>query len=228
MKIKVCGIAGETAERDIELLARARVDAVGLWHGVPGGDADLSRRELVRYAGVARAHEVEPVIVTFESDAAALGRAVGESGARWVQLHAYQLPRVVHELKTSVRRLGVNVVKVLHVRDNRCVDLRLVAAYERAGVDAFLLDVATHDGRVGSTGESIPPDVTADLAGHLSRPFYLAGGLSATERGSYEELTRHPGFAGIDVHTGARDAVGRLRAQRIDAIDQAWRGVRVR
>jgi len=224
MKIKVCGVSGETAESDIELLGRAGVDAVGLWHGVPGGDADLSRAKLVRYAAMARANEVEPVIVTFESDAAALAHAVNDSGAKWVQLHAYQLPMVVQELKASVRRLGVKVVKVLHVRGRRCVDVRLVAAYERAGVDAFLLDVATPDGRVGSTGESIAPDVAAGVADHLSRPFYLAGGISATGSETYEELARHPGFAGIDVHTGARDAAGRLRARRIGAIDRAWRG----
>jgi phosphoribosylanthranilate isomerase len=227
MKIKVCGVPGETAERDIELLARTGVDAVGLWHGVPGTEADLSRAELVRFAGCAHANDVEPVIVTFESDAAALAHAVDESGAKWVQLHAYQLPKVVQELKASVGPVGVNVVKVLHIRGRRCLDLRLVGAYERAGVDAFLLDVASRDGRVGSTGESIPPDVAASVVDHLSGPFYLAGGLSATGIEAYEALTRHPSFAGIDVSTAARDAAGWLRAGHIEAIDQAWRGVRV-
>lgn len=226
MKIKVCGVPGETAERDIELLARTGVDAVGLWHGVPGTEADLSRGELVRFAGCAHANDVEPVIVTFESDAAALARAVDESGAKWVQLHAYQLPKVVRELKAS-DGVGVNVVKVLHIRGGRCLDLRLVDAYERAGVDAFLLDVASRDGRVGSTGEAIAPDVAASVVDHLSGPFYLAGGLSATGIEAYEALRRHPSFAGIDVSTAARDAAGGLRARRIEAIDLAWRGVRV-
>ncbi len=227
MKIKICGVAGRTAERDIALLARAGVDAVGLWHGVRGGAAELSGAELARYAGVARDFDVEPVIVTFETDADALAKAVRASGARWVQLHAYQLPRVVRDLKTSVGT-DVNVAKVLHVRDRRCVDIRLVAAYERAGVDAFALDVATADGRIGSTGESLPPDVTAEVAERLSRPFYLAGGISAGARTAFEPLIRHPGFAGIDVDTGARDALGRLWAGRIAEIDRAWRGVRVR
>lgn len=227
MLIKVCGIRGETAERDVAMLAGAGVDLVGLWHGVRGGRGDLPRAELVRIAAAARARGVEPVIVTFESDAAALARTVRESGVRWVQLHAYQLPKVVRELRASVRRLGVKLVKVLHVRGRRCVDLRLVAAYERAGVDAFVLDVAMPDGRVGSTGETIAPDVAAAVAGALSRPFLLAGGISAAASRRYEELTRRRGFAGIDVDTGARDAAGRLRAQRIQAIDRAWRGSHV-
>jgi phosphoribosylanthranilate isomerase len=224
MKIKVCGVPAETAERDIDLLARTGIDAVGLWHGVPGTRADLSLPELVRFAGLAHANDVEPVIVTFASDATALARAVDESGAKWVQLHAYQLPKVVQQLK---RRPGVRVVKVLHVRGRRCLDLRLVSAYERAGVDAFLLDAAAGDGRVGSTGESIAPDVAASVVEHLSRPFYLAGGLSATGSECYEALSCDPGFAGIDVSTAARDRAGRLRAGRIEAIEEAWRGVRV-
>lgn len=220
MKIKVCGV---TAGDDIDLLARTGIDAVGLWHGVPGTEADLSLSELERAAGLAHAGDVEPVIVTFASDAAALARAAEQSRARWVQLHAFQLPNVVRELKAA----GVRVVKVLHVRGGRCLDLRLVGAYERAGVDAFLLDAASRDGRVGSTGEAISPDVAAGVVEHLGRPFYLAGGLSAAGSEAYEALRCEPGFAGIDVSTAARDAAGRLQADQIDAIQEAWRGVRV-
>jgi phosphoribosylanthranilate isomerase len=224
MKIKVCGVPGETAERDIDLLARTGIDAVGLWHGVPGTEADLSLAQLVRFAALAHACDVEPVIVTFERDAATLARATDVSGAKWVQLHAFQLPKVVGELKASAT---AKVVKVLHIRDGRCPAVRLAGAYERAGVDAFLLDVASHEGLVGSTGEALPPDVAERVVEHLSVPFYLAGGLSATGSEAYETLTSHPGFAGIDVSTAARDAAGQLRAERIEAIDQAWRGVRV-
>lgn len=224
MKIKVCGVPVRTAERDIDLLARTGIDAVGLWHGVPATEADLSLDALMRFAGLAHAGDVEPVIVTFAGDAAALARAAEASGAKWVQLHAYQLPSVVRDLKSSA---DVRVVKVLHIRGDRCLDLRLVGAYERAGVDAFLLDVASRDGRVGSTGEAIPADVAASVVEHLSRPFYLAGGLSANASDAYEELRWHAGFAGIDVSTAARDAAGRLEARRIEAIEEAWRGVRV-
>jgi phosphoribosylanthranilate isomerase len=224
MKIKVCGVPRASAEHDIALLSMSGIDAVGLWHGVPGAAADMARPELARFARFARAVGVEPVIVTFESDVRALGRAVGESGVRWLQLHAYQLPRVVHDLKA---RVGVKVVKVLHIRGERCVDRRLIGAYERAGVDAFLLDAMSSDGRVGSTGESIRPDVAVDVVAQLNRPFYLAGGLSATGLEAYASLTRHPGFAGIDVSTAARDATGRLRTARLEAIDQAWRGAHV-
>jgi phosphoribosylanthranilate isomerase len=224
MLLKVCGVWGAGAERDLETLATAGVDLVGLWHGVPGGEADLTTPELVRLAAVARDYALEPVVVTFDSDVARLADAVRRSRARWVQLHAYQLPGVVRDLKAAVRRPRVTVVKVLHVRGGRCVDLRLTRAYERAGVDAFMLDAATDDGRVGSTGESIPPEVAADIASRLSRPFLLAGGIDAAGRWAYRDLARHEGFVGIDVSTGARDERGRLRLRRIETINRAWRG----
>lgn len=224
MLIKVCGVGGPAAERDVELLAAAGVDLVGLWHGVPGGHADLRRDELARVAAGARAHGLEPVLVTFGHDGAALARSARASGATWVQLHAYQLPRVVAELKRSLRGLDVRVMKVLHVRDQRCVDLRLADAYVRAGVDAFVLDVATAAGRVGSTGESIAPAVAARVADRLGRPFVLAGGIGAAASERHADLMLRPGFAGIDVDSGARDDDGRLQRGRIAAIVEAWRG----
>lgn len=224
MLMKVCGVFGASAERDLEMLGRAGVDLVGLWHGVPGGEADLTTAELVRLADVARENAVEPVVVTFESDARSLADAVRRSRARWVQLHAYQLPSVVKQLKEAIRRPRLTVVKVLHVRGDRCLDLRLARAYERAGVDAFLLDAATEDGRVGSTGESIAPEVAAEVASQIDRPFLLAGGIDAARRWAYRDLERHESFVGIDVSTGARDERGRLRIRRIETINRAWRG----
>lgn len=224
MLLKVCGVWGETAERDIATLAAARVDLVGLWHGVPGGEADLPLEEFVRLAAVARDHGLQPVIVTFAREVAAIADLVRHSGVDWVQLHAYQLPSVVRELRAAVRGRQLTIVKVLHVRGERCVDLDLSAAYERAGVDAFLLDVATEDGRVGSTGESIPEEVASSVAAEISTPFFLAGGISSVNRWSYEDIAQDLGFVGIDVSTAARDEDGRLSLERIEAIDRAWRG----
>ncbi len=55
----------------------------------------------------------------------------------------------------------------------------------------FLFDAVAEDGRVGSTGETLDPAVVASLAEGISRPFLLAGGLSADNRSDYDELTRH-------------------------------------
>lgn len=224
MLLKVCGVRGERSHQDIEMLAAGHVDLVGLWHGVPGGEAELSRNELVHLARVARDHGLEPVLVTFDNDAAALADIVATSGVSWVQLHAFQLPSVARDLRQLLHQTHLTIVKVLHVRGDRCIDLRMAREYERTGVDAFLLDVATADGRVGSTGEAISPEVAAHVAATLNRPFFLAGGLGPGSWWRYRFLTYRPGFVGIDVSTSARDADGRLGLGRIQAINHAWRG----
>ena len=98
------------------------------------------------------------------------------------------------------------MIKVLHVRGGECVEAPLLrASYEKAGVDVFLFDVVSDDGRVGSTGQEIDPAVVAPLADKLGRPFLLAGGISAANRPAYASLAAHPQFLGIDVDTNARD-----------------------
>jgi phosphoribosylanthranilate isomerase len=174
MRIKICGATDLT---DVKLLAGLGVDLIGLWHGVPNGHADLTMEELSRLAEAARATEgVHPVLVTFLNDIDAIRGAVGESGVRWVQLHGYQAPAVVRAMKAAGPP-GLQVVKVLHVRGQDCIERMLIRSYERAGVDFFLLDAMSEDGRIGSTAQRLDRAVVADLVGRMSRPFFLAGGF---------------------------------------------------
>ncbi|MGQ0776802.1 MAG: phosphoribosylanthranilate isomerase [Pseudonocardiales bacterium] len=217
--LKVCG--ARSAD-DIELLAAAGADLVGLWHGVPGGHANLAGEELAGLAATARAtRRLEPVLVTFISDAAVLGEVLERTGIRWVQLHAYQTPAMVRALRSAV--LGaLTIVKVLHLRNGTCLE-RPFGAYERAGTDLFLLDSVTEDGRIGSTGQQLPGCDVIDLIPQLSRPFLLAGGISADNRRYYESVAQHPQFFGIDVDTAARDDRGRLEAALVCDITRSWR-----
>ncbi len=115
------------------------------------------------------------------------------------------------------------MIKVLHVRGGECVEAPLIGSYEKAGVDVFLFDVVTEDGRVGSTGQALDPAVVAPLVDKLTRPFLLAGGISADNRSEYAKLAAHPSFMGIDVDTNARGADGKIDVARVDAITRAWR-----
>lgn len=219
MYVKICGATDPT---DIDLLGGLGVDLIGLWHGVPDGHADLPIDELSRLAEAARVNgSVYPVLVTLLSDIDAIRRVVLESGVRWVQLHGYQTPAVVRALKTAGPP-GLTVVKVLHVRGEDCIERSLIKSYERAGVDFFLLDAVSEDGRIGSTAQRLDCTVVADLVGRMSRPFFLAGGISAENRSDYDEVTRDPRFFGIDVDTNARGANGTFHARRIEAIRQSW------
>jgi phosphoribosylanthranilate isomerase len=218
--VKVCGIV-EPAELDV--LAAQQVDWVGLWLAVPGGPHDLPAerwRELAQRAAETEAAPA-PVLVTFTKDIEVLREALASTPVSWVQLHGYPTPGFVRKVKA----LGdaIKVIKVLHVRGGECVEAPLIGSYEKAGVDVFLFDTVSEDGRVGSTGLSLDADVVAGLVDRLTKPFLLAGGISAENRARYEELTRHPLFLGIDVDTNARGAGGRIDAHNVEAITRTWR-----
>jgi phosphoribosylanthranilate isomerase len=223
--VKVCGIV-DAAELDI--LTTHRVDFVGLWWGVPGGPHDLPEgrwRTLARHATETEtAGGPAPVLVTFAKDAELLRAALEGSGVQWLQLHGYPTPGTVRKIKAiEVGGGPVKVIKVLHVKGGECVEASLIGSYEKAGVDVFLFDVVTEDGRVGSTGQALDPAVVAPLLDRLTRPFLLAGGISDDNRGGYESLAAHPLFLGVDVDTNARDASGAISASRVRAITRAWK-----
>ncbi len=219
-RVKVCGIV-EPAE--IDVLAAQRVDWVGLWLAVPGGPHDLPPdrwRELAERAATTP-HGPAPVLVTFAKDAELLRDALSTAPVEWVQLHGYPTPGVVRKVKASGD--AIKVIKVLHVRGGECVEASLIGSYEKAGVDVFLFDTVSEDGRVGSTGLTLDAEVVASLTDRLTRPFLLAGGISDDNRERFSRLSAHPLFVGIDVDTNARGAGGRIDAGRVEAITRAWR-----
>ncbi len=216
-RVKVCGIVEPT---EVDALAAHHVDFVGLWWGVPGGPHDLDRDRWRALAGPVAARGLTPVLVTFAKDAEQLRETLEGSPVRWVQLHGYPTPGTVRKVKA----IGdIRVIKVLHVKGGECVEASLIGSYEKAGVDVFLFDVVTEDGRVGSTGQALDPAVVAPLLEKLTRPFLLAGGISDANRGDYESLAAHPLFLGVDVDTNARDAGGNISAERVSAITRAWK-----
>ncbi len=221
-RVKVCGIVERS---ELDLLAAQGVDFVGLWWGVPGGPHDLERERWRELADAAAATKgLTPVLVTFSKDAEQLRETLEGSPVRWIQLHGYPTPGTIRKLKAiAVGGDRVRVIKVLHVRGGECVEAPLLSSYEKAGVDVFLFDVVAEDGRVGSTGQAIDPAVVAPLADKLSRPFLLAGGLSAANRVDYESLAAHPKFLGIDVDTNARTTDGKISSENVEAISRVWK-----
>ncbi|MFI5835937.1 hypothetical protein ACIA5A_19915 [Micromonospora sp. NPDC051300] len=217
--VKVCG-AGTAAE--VALLRSLGVDLVGVWCGVAGGAHDLPAGRAARVVrrGVAGGGP-RPVLVTTLADGGRVGELLRRTGAGWVQLHGWQPPALVRRLKAEAEA-EATVVKVLHVRDGRCPEAPLVPAYERAGTDLFLLDALGADGRVGSTGTTIGAADVLSVVARCSRPFLLAGGITAAHRGPYEAVVAHPLFRGVDVDSAARGAHGRFDGRRIAALVDAW------
>ena len=157
--IKVCGI---TEPAELDLLAARGIDLVGLWWGVPGGPHDMERDAWAALARAATAiGTLAPVLVTFAKDPEQLGATLDAAPVKWIQLHGYPTPGTVRKVKALADDLGV--IKVLHVKGGQCVEESLIGSYEKAGVDVFLFDVVSDDGRVGSTGQALDPDVVAPL-----------------------------------------------------------------
>jgi phosphoribosylanthranilate isomerase len=219
-RIKVCGIVEPS---ELGVLTHEHVDFVGLWLAVPGGPHDLPLDRWRELAADAAATEggPSPVLVTFSKDAELLREALETTQVRWVQLHGYPTPGFVRKVKAIAP--DVRVIKVLHVRGGECVEASLLGSYEKAGVDVFLFDTVTEDGRIGSTGQTLDPAVVAPLADQLTRPFLLAGGISADNMEHYEQLAAHRLFLGIDVDTNARGADGMIGAENVAAIGRSWR-----
>ncbi|MER7757595.1 N-(5'-phosphoribosyl)anthranilate isomerase [Kitasatospora sp. NPDC097643] len=215
--LKVCGAR---TPGDVALLAEHGPTLVGLWHGVPGGPADLSAERLADLAATAIRLGLEPVLVTFLDDPVRLAALARDSGIRWIQLHAYQNPALVAELRDLLPYAVI--VKVLHISRGRCLERPFIRAFERAGCDLFLLDTLTDDGRVGSTGHTLDPADVLTLLPRLSIPFLLAGGLNAANRDTYTTVTDHPLYAGADIDTAARNGAGHFTHEAVTALAHAW------
>ncbi|MFJ9559412.1 N-(5'-phosphoribosyl)anthranilate isomerase [Streptomyces fuscichromogenes] len=220
MIVKFCGA---TTEAEVREMAAAGADLVGLWHGVPGGRAELTAARLSDLAALALAGgRLRPTLVTFSSDTQALLATVAATRVPCLQLHGFQPPDTVRALRRDGPP-GLEIVKVLHLRDDVCVEERLTGAYERAGADTFLMDTVTADGRLGSTAEPLTDTAVTALADRTGLPFLLAGGLHAGNADDFAGARAHPRFLGIDVDSAARAGDGLLRADRARAVAHAWR-----
>jgi phosphoribosylanthranilate isomerase len=207
MYIKICGV---TDPADVRLLAQSPANLCGIWHGVDGGHADLS---LDRFNFLVRetrtAAELDAVLVTFINDPKRLRNVVTQSEVGWVQLHGFQPPSLVANLKAEFGP-RLQVIKAVHLPVRHGVIGPLISAYERAGVDLFLFDAFTADGRLGSSGHLVDTELIRQVANRLAVPFLVAGGISAKTLSHYRDVLRHTRFVGIDVDTGARGPDGKF------------------
>ena len=215
-RIKICGL---TAEAEIELVSAFPVGLVGLWHATAGRH-DLCRARLARLAARARAAGTVPCMVTLSNDPALIAAALAEADIGVVQLHGFCLPPQITAIREAVARSNrqVEILKVLHVSEERCLEERMIPAYLRSEADGFILDAFAGREAVGSTGKRVAIETARRLCVALSpRPVLLAGGIDALSIGALEADDR---FSGFDVDSGARSA-GRLCRDRIAALIQA-------
>lgn len=211
--LKVCGVvSGEELER----LRRGGATHAGLWWGMD----DRSSLSLAQLRALPRHPDLARGIVTLSPDAEGIAQAARAAEASFVQLHAFPLPGFLTDLRGRLPE-DCRIVKVLHLDGDTLLEARFLEAYERAGVDLFLIDTMVA-GRVGSTGRRAPLPAVRAASARLRRPFLLAGGLDDASAPEYAQLREDPRWYGIDVDSSARDARGRIRGDRIAALARAW------
>ncbi|MBF4463178.1 MULTISPECIES: N-(5'-phosphoribosyl)anthranilate isomerase [unclassified Rathayibacter] len=216
--VKVCGVV---AAAELSLLAAAGATDAGVWWGVPGSPRSLSVPQL---AAVARDRSpIRRALVTFSSDADGIALAAAALEADWIQLHAFQRPSVVDELRRRLADSGraCRVVKVLHLDGGVLLEAPFLGAYGRAGADGYLVDTVA-GGRIGSTGVRADAGVLRRAVERLDRPFLVAGGLGARDADRVADLAASEHWQGIDVDGSARGVHGALDAVAVAALVDAW------
>lgn len=227
-KIKICGFTGKD---ELDLLQPFPVNLLGFWFRC-GGDRDLTLAELRVLVAHGWSVAERACLVTLDADANRLADVLGECGIQTLQLHSFCLPRQVQAIREAAAGLDrpVEILKVLHFRQGRCAEERLLDAYRNCGADGFILDSYRDAGAIGSTGDRICPETAAHFAARLApAPTWLAGGLTSE---TLREVCVSAGFAGFDIDSGVREA-GKLSRSRLTALfetvaameDGAW-GIR--
>lgn len=153
------------------------------------------------------------VLITYETDSAKLLDLLDFLGTNYVQLHADWSPAATAKLR--IRRPDLFIIKSLVVGLYEHTRLHELAAAWDPHVDAFITDTFDpKSGAKGATGMTHDWQVSAALCRALKRPLILAGGLRPENLAAAIEAVRP---AGVDVHTGVEDALGRKDAKKVSA-----------
>jgi phosphoribosylanthranilate isomerase len=219
-EVKVCGV---TSAAELAALAEARVDYAGLWFDVASGRHSLTR-DAFHALSRRRWRGLRLVAVTTQSDPDAVAAFVCGAPIAAVQVHGFMLPGALQRLRGLLDD-AVEIFKVLHFKDGRCLERPLVRAYSDAGADAFVVDNFESRERIGSTGIAVPLAAVSEVAESVgAHRVFLAGGVDAAR---IREVGARLGVRGFDVDSAARVG-GRIERARVLALVAAGRGARPR
>ncbi len=214
LRIKICCMASIEEAR---MAARAGADAIGLVSAMPSGPGPISDELIAEIAAAAPRH-LRTFLLTSRTEVAAIAEQVRAAGTTTVQL-VDRLTRGTHaDLRAELP--GVDLVQVIHVRDDASVAEALAVA---PAVDALLLDSGNQSLAVkelGGTGRTHDWTLSRRIVERSPVPVWLAGGLRAHNAA---EAVAAVGPFGLDICSGVRTA-GRLDEAKLSAFVAAARG----
>ena len=210
MELKVCGVVNE---HELLELDRLGVDYAGLWFHIPKGKYELSK-ERFKVLSHTDVKNVRCIGVTMDGDAGRIVDFILDANLCALQLHGFQLPTVISTLRGQLDG-AVEIIKVLHIREEQCLEQPFIDRYIEAGTDAFILDCFISRDKIGSTGQRASLNIITKLIDQLgSNKVFIAGGL---DEEAISGLHAYSGLRGVDVDTGARKQ-GRISTQLVQAL----------
>ncbi len=132
-------------------------------------------------------------------------RAIADCGLTLLQFHGAETPEYCAQF-------GLMSMKAFRIRDAE--SLKALPDYP---TDAWLLDAYSAE-KLGGTGEKFNWDL-AEEAKKLSRPVFLAGGL--TPDNVAEAVRKVRPYASVDVSSGVEEAPGKKDHAKVRAFIQA-------
>jgi len=213
VRVKICCI------RDVEearLAIDAGASALGLVSEMPSGPGVIDEATIAEVAAAAPP-AVATFLLTCLPDAARIADQVRRTRVSTVQICDRPEPGTGGALHREMPAL--KVVQVVHVTGPASVDEAVEAAQD---ADAILLDSGNPAARVkelGGTGRRHDWALSARIVARVSRPVFLAGGLTPENA---EEAIRTVRPWALDVCSGVRTD-GRLDAGKLERLFAAIR-----
>jgi phosphoribosylanthranilate isomerase len=206
--VKICGLS---TPETIEAALAAGADMLGFVR-FEKSPRHLSL-ETARRLGGQVGGRARKVLLTVDADDTALATAVEALAPDILQLHGNETPQRIGALKA---RFGLPVMKAIAI--GKAADLAQIAIYEEIA-DLLLLDSRAADSVLpGGTGTAFDWTLLKGLT--LTKPWLLAGGLTAENVRAALTLTRAPG---VDVSSGVERAPGVKDIAKIAAFIAAAR-----
>jgi phosphoribosylanthranilate isomerase len=215
VRIKICCI------RDVEearLAVDAGASALGLVSEMPSGPGVIDEETIADVAAAAPP-AVATFLLTCLADAARIAAQVRRTHVSTVQICDRPEPGTAAALRRELPAL--KVVQVVHVTGPASVE---EAEEQAQDADAILLDSGNPAARVkelGGTGRRHDWALSAEIVSRVSRPVFLAGGL--TPENAVEAIRTVQPW-GLDVCSGVRTH-GRLDAEKLARLFAAVRSV---
>jgi phosphoribosylanthranilate isomerase len=196
--VKVCGV---THIKEVNLLDELDVEFAGVWCGIAKGRYTLDPHQLTHLTG-APTRILKFILVTVEHSMRFFDKCIQSGRIHGIQLHGFQLPSVVKQLKTAFGQQH-KVLKVLHIKGTQCLEDGLIDRYLEAGVDLLVLDRFVAPSRIGSTGIPLEQTFLKTFVDQriAAKKIMIAGGITENNIGA---ICRDFQPFGVDIDSGAR------------------------